>query len=55
MGATYDGTAPDGTLVRVHVDRLDAEFAYLLTCAPGDHARWSKPMQLRKVWEGDDA
>jgi hypothetical protein len=50
---TYDGTAPDGTQVRVHIDNLDAEFAYLLTCAPGDHSRWSAPMELRRVWDDE--
>jgi hypothetical protein len=52
--STYDGMAPDGTQVRVHIDRLDAEFAYVLTCAPGDHSRWGKPLELRRVWHEDD-
>lgn len=49
--STYDGTAPDGTQVRIHIDRLDAEFAFLLTCPPGDHGKWSRPMELRKVYD----
>ena len=31
---TYDGAGPDGTIVRLHIDNLDAEFAYLLTLRP---------------------
>jgi hypothetical protein len=49
---TYDGQALDGTVVRVHIDNLDAEFAYLMTRPPGDHGTWSKPMELRLTPDG---
>lgn len=46
---TYDGQALDGTLVRVHIDNLDAEFAFLMTRAPGDRSTWSRPLELRQA------
>lgn len=44
---TYDGADPNtGVHVRVHIDDLDPEHAYLMTRGPGDHTRWSKPLEL---------
>jgi len=46
---TYEGETAEGVRVRLHIDNLDAEFAYVLTCGPSDHDRWSRPLELRQV------
>lgn len=56
-GTTWEGISPDGVQVRVHVDRLDAEYAYLYTRMADDRSTWRGPLQIRKVHDDaeDDA